>query len=111
MEATLSTSSAMVGLSPWAANSASTCMRMALGLLGITSGTWASALKATALALWQERAWELSTVALGVAAFERALLLGRAHGGNRKLCMAVCLLLPFRLLIGTRATTNAAPSA
>ena len=28
-----------------------------------------------------------------------------------KLVMAVCLLLPFRLLIGTRATTNAAPSA
>ena len=28
-----------------------------------------------------------------------------------KLVMAVCLLLPFRLLIGTRATTNAAPTA
>ena len=37
------------------------------------------------------------TAALGVAAFERALLLGRVGKANRKLTMAACMLLAWKM--------------
>jgi hypothetical protein len=55
------------------------------------------ALKTTALELWWSRGWDLSTAALGVASFERALLLGRVGKANRKLTMAACLLLAWKM--------------
>jgi hypothetical protein len=55
------------------------------------------ALKTAALELWWSRGWDLSTAALGIAAFERALLLGRVGKANRKLTMAVCLLLAWKM--------------
>ena len=55
------------------------------------------ALKTTALGLRISGDWENSTVALGFVAFERCLLRGVVNKGNRKNCMAVCLLLAWKM--------------
>ncbi len=53
-------------------------------------------LKARALGLWWGRGWEVSTVALGIVAFERLVWLRLVTKANRKLAMAVALLLAFK---------------
>ena len=55
------------------------------------------ALKQCALELWVARGWELSTVALGFVAFERCVLAGRVGKANRRLYMAVCMLLAWKM--------------
>ena len=63
----------------------------------LLSFTKLCALKTSAMDLWVERGWELSTVALAFVAFERCVLAGHVVKANRKLYMAVCLLLAWKM--------------
>ena len=54
-------------------------------------------LKRRALDIWWANGWELSTVALACIGFERLVLLRLVNKGNRKLAMAACLLLAYKM--------------
>lgn len=54
-------------------------------------------LKTTAIDLWSNRNWELSTVAIAIVSFERLILKRLVNKANRRLAMAICLLLAYKM--------------
>ena len=55
------------------------------------------ALKRSATNAWWGRGRDMSTVALAIVYFERLVFSRRVNKGNRKLAMAVCLLLAYKM--------------
>lgn len=54
-------------------------------------------LKRKAIEIWWGKGWEMSTVALGIVSFERLVFRRLVNKGNRKVAMAACLLLAFKM--------------
>ena len=60
-------------------------------------------LRVTAGTLWAERGWEVSTAALAFVAFERLVAARLVSKTNRKLAMATCLLLAWKMNEGNES--------